>query len=149
VSLTPFFDKSRCPSPQELSACLGTAQPVWAGLVRHALEISPLVKEVWNFGGPKIGWSLRLVQKDRILLYLTPGEHRFRAGIVLGKKAVASARETLSTKALSVIAAAPTYAEGHGVRVEVASSADGGVVRELLAVKVGAPATSTSRRTRA
>ena len=149
MPLASLFDRSRPPEPTELQACLGKTQPVWTDLVSHVRELSPHIKEVWTFAGPKVGWSLRLVQRDRILLYLTPGPDRFRAGIILGRKAVASARGTLSASATSIIDAAPVYAEGHGVRIEVDSGAQAEIVRELLRVKVGAPPPSTPRRTRA
>jgi hypothetical protein len=120
-----------------VKACLGRAAPLWEAAIDLAREGSPRVVEAWHFAGPKTGWTLRLVDGARILVYLTPGEGDFRVGLVLGKKAVAAAREAgLSKAAAKTIDAAPAYAEGHGVRFQVASNADMRVFRELLAIKM-------------
>ena len=133
-------DGSRHPDARALRACLGKASPLWAAAVDLTRKRSPRLTEAWHFAGPRAGWTLRLVDGSRILVYLTPGEGRFRVGMVLGKKAAAAARMSgLSEAAAGIIDSAPAYAEGLGIRFEVAVPADIEHFEELLAIKVPAP----------
>ncbi|HEY6050352.1 MAG TPA: DUF3788 family protein [Thermoanaerobaculia bacterium] len=137
------------PKTEALRARLGKSAPLWVDAIDLARERSPALAEAWHFAGPGVGWTLRLVDGGRILVYLTPGKGRFRVGMVLGRKAVAAARLAgLSQAAAKIIDAAPAYAEGHGVRFEVASGADMRPLQELLAIKVPGPAKPPRRRGR-
>ena len=136
----PLQIHSLPPKPEDLRALLGNAAPLWEAVISLVREGSPNLTEVWHFAGSKIGWSLRLVDDARILVYLTPREQHFTVGIVLGKKAVIAARRAGLTKAAAgIIDSAPVYAEGHGIRFQVKSSADMESLRELLAIKIAAP----------
>jgi hypothetical protein len=133
--------------PEEVAALLGRSHALWVELIRHTTELAPRTSEVWKFAGPTIGWSLRLVAGERVLLYLTPGRDRITAGLVLGKKAFALAREVgLSNAAISVVEGARSYAEGHGIRLEVTRQQDAQVIKELLEVKVGPAAPKRPRK---
>lgn len=132
-----MFDVSRPPEREELTACLGAAAPLWDSAIHAVREACPLVQELWNFAGPKIGWSLRLVDRTRVLVYMTPGARQFRVGLVLGSNGVDAARKSgLSDSATAVLDAAPRQTEGYGVRFQVASRQDMEPFRELLAMKL-------------
>lgn len=141
VALPPMFDPAKPPQRATLDATLGAAAPLWHSAIRRAVSRAPQLAEAWHFAGPRIGWSLRLVDGDRIVVYLTPGTELFCVGLVLGAKAVEAAREAgLSTAAADILEAAPKYAEGHGVRFVVASSEDLAPFDELLSIKLaGSP----------
>lgn len=125
MSLSAFDDPNEPPEPAVLRRRLGPAATAWNALVAGVTEHCDPIEELWNFGGAKFGWSLRLLRKGRVLLYLTPQEGRFLAGLVLGGKAVAAAREAgLSPALLAQLEAAPQYAEGRGLRVELSAGGD-------------------------
>ncbi|MGB5036375.1 MAG: DUF3788 family protein, partial [Blastocatellia bacterium] len=75
-----MFDPSQQPQRATLNAYLGAAAPLWSSVIDRARERVPQLAEAWHFAGPKVGWSLRLVDGDRIVVYLTPGEGAFRVG---------------------------------------------------------------------
>jgi hypothetical protein len=106
-------------------------------LVAHiAEEYAPLDK-TWNFSGAKWGWSLRLKQKKRTVLYMTPCHRHFLVGFALGEKAVDAARAcSLPESILAIIDEAPKYAEGRAVRIEVKNKGDLEVAKALAAVKM-------------
>jgi hypothetical protein len=132
-----MFDPTQPPTGAGLTARLGAAAGLWRSAVSQATERAPGLAEAWHFAGAKIGWSLRLVDGDRIIVYLTPDAGAFRVGLVLGAKAVAAAREAgLSTTAAAILDKAPRHAEGYGVRFQVAASADLEPFDELLAIKL-------------
>ena len=137
MALSAFDDKSMKPQATELQGTLGRSSTHWDNLVAHiASEYAPLDQD-WTFSGAKWGWSLRLKQKKRAVLYMTPCHRHFLVGFVLGEKAVKAAHAIpLSDSILAVIDEATKYAEGRGVRIEVRSRKDLEVAKELAAVKM-------------
>jgi hypothetical protein len=145
MSLSAFDDRAHRPDAAELRRVLGRAQALWSDVVDQAGSECAGLVEVWHFAGPKFGWSLRLKQKDRVMLYLTPCPGHFLAGLVIGTKAAAGVKDGLSQAAVAVLNAAPRYAEGIGVRMRVSSAADVRVVLQLLGIKAAASAAARRR----
>lgn len=140
MSLSVFDDPNQPPGPAVLRRRLGPAATAWKALVDGVAERCGPVEELWSFGGAKFGWSLRLLRKGRVLLYLTPQEGRLLAGLVLGGKAVAAAREAgLPPALLAQVEAAPQYAEGRGLRVEVSGADDVTSLVRLVGLKADPP----------
>lgn len=137
MALSAFGDKSCEPQSSELRAVLGRSAARWDELIAQLeAAFSPLALD-WNFGGAKWGWILRLKQKKRTVLYLTPCKRHFIAGFALGQKAVDAARAIpLDNSVLAVIDAAPKYPEGRGVRIEVRTKRDAEYVKQLADVKM-------------
>ena len=137
MALSGFDDKSKEPRAADLRNTLGRSGAHWDSLVAHIeAEFAPLEK-TWNFAGAKWGWSLRLKQKKRTILYMTPCAKHFLVGFALGEKAVRAAHAyPLSDSILAIVDGAPKYAEGRGVRVEVKTKRDVAAVKELATVKM-------------
>jgi hypothetical protein len=137
LALSAFDDKSQEPQAAELQKTLGRSGARWDELVAHIeAEFAPLTIS-WGFAGAKWGWSLRLKQKERTVLYMTPRDRHFLVGFALGEKAVKAAHTVpLDESVLALIDEAPKYAEGRGVRVEVRTKKDIESVRQLAAVKM-------------
>ena len=137
VALSAFDDKSEEPGAKALETMLGRTSAHWDRLKTHiATEYSPL-DETWNFAGAKWGWSLRLKQKKRTVLYMTPCKRHFLVGVVLGEKAVRAAHDRgLPDSVLALIDGATKYAEGRGVRIEIRRRQDVEIVKKLAAVKM-------------
>ena len=137
VALSAFDDKSKEPLAADLRSTLSRSSAHWDNLIAHIeAEFAPLDK-AWQFAGVKWGWSLRLKQKKRTVLYMTPCSKHFLVGFALGEKAVKAAHAfPLSDSILAIIDRAPKYAEGRGVRVEVKTKKDVAAVKELAAVKM-------------
>ena len=137
VALSAFDDKLKKPGAGDLEKMLGRTSTHWDDLRTHvAAEYAPL-DETWNFAGAKWGWSLRLKQKKRTVLHMTPCKGHFLVGFALGEKAVKAAHDShLPDSVLSVIDEAPKYAEGRGVRIEVRNKKDRETVKKLAAIKM-------------
>lgn len=134
-----MFDASRPPERNHLTGILGDAAPLWDAVIDSVRIRAPQLIEHWHFAGQRIGWSLRLVEKARVLIYLTPDAGRFRVGLVLGGKAVVAARAAgVSAATASILKIAPKYAEGHGVRFHVTTREDMAPLEELLDMKFAA-----------
>ena len=147
MALSAFEDPSQPPSADDLRHILGPSADHWDALLQHVQSTCAPLSELWNHAGAKFGWSLRLKQKDRVILYLTPQRGAFLAGLVLGERAAQSAEAgPLPPLALAALTAAPKYAEGRGIRLSVTSRAALKAVQALLAFKLLAPARRVSRK---
>jgi hypothetical protein len=77
-----FLEKSQAPSAPALASALRSRASLWHELTRGIGEQHAPVTEEWVYAGKNYGWSLRLKQKKRAVVYLTraglPREHRAR-----------------------------------------------------------------------
>lgn len=137
MALSAFDDKAAPPTDQTLQETLGRASRLWDQLTdRLQAAYGPLRKE-WNFSGKAYGWSFRLHQPKRALVYMTPCRGYFLASFALGEKACLAAHAMrLPSPVLDLIDSAPKYAEGRGVRIRVQSRRDLESVAKLAAIKV-------------
>ena len=137
MALSVFDDKARQPTEADLARALKGSFVFWNELKESiASRFAPLTFE-WGFTGKTTGWGMRLKHKERIVLYLTPGDGYFLASFVLGEKAVQAAHEAkLPTAILKLIDNAKKYAEGRGVRFKVTSVRDVRNIEKLAAIKM-------------
>jgi hypothetical protein len=132
-----FLEKSQTPTAPALAGALRGKALLWRELTRGIGEQYAPVTEEWVYGGKTHGWSLRLKQNTRAVVYLTPLDGGFRASFALGEKAVRAAHESALPQAiLRLIDEAPKYAEGRAVRLDVKRASDVKYVMELAAIKM-------------
>jgi hypothetical protein len=137
MALSAFDNKSKAPRAADLKRVLGRTSVHWDSLRAHIASGYAPLDETWNFSGAAWGWSLRLKQKKRTVLYMTPCKGHFLVGFVLGDKAVKAAHDsTLPDSVLAVIDGAKKYAEGRGVRLEIRKRKDLDSVKKLAAIKM-------------
>ena len=137
MALSAFDDKAHPPSPADLDAMLGRAAALWRRLVDEVQLAHGPLEELWNFAGPKFGWSLRLKDRKRVVVYLTPVQGHFLVGLVLGERAVAAAQASdLAPAVLRQIDEARRYAEGRGVRLAVRTGAELADVLRLVKLRM-------------
>jgi hypothetical protein len=133
MTLSAFDDKARRPTDDQLRATLGKAYGPWIRLLTLVTDRIDSSAAVWKFG---TGWSLRVVHKDRVIVYLTPQQNQFLVSFALGEKAVAAAHAAkLSAAVLRIIDDAPRYAEGRGIRLPVRGSRQLATLVRLAQIK--------------
>ena len=136
-SLSCFADPAAAPSESDLGRALGPAAGAWRSLVEHVERTCAPVVEQWGFAGARFGWSLRLRQADRVVVYLIPQASQFLVGIVLGPRALAAAQSAgLPAAVTRALAEAPRYAEGTGLRLPVVDASALPAVHTLIALKL-------------
>ena len=120
------------PSESELAAALGRTKEMWDAIVA---EFS--TTQEWKRYSSKAPWSLRVMNGKRTVIWLSPRQGWFQAGIILGDKAIAAAKNSKPSKRLcKLIDEAPRYAEGTGLRIEVKNARDLALMRKLLPFKL-------------
>ena len=131
-----FIGKVKAPSSAELDKALGPAKKIWSQLLAEITADGIDVQE-WGSSSKKLGWSLRVKRKDRIIVYLAPCQGCFRASFALGDKAVQAARQSgLPLPVIKIIDEAKRYAEGTGLRLDVKTAKDAAVVKKLARIKL-------------
>jgi hypothetical protein len=120
MALSAFDKRTEKPTPAALDAMLGRSGGRWRDLIDHVGDAHGPIQKEWTYAGVNYGWSLRLKNGERAIVYLTPQKGRFLASFALGEKACHAAHGSgLSRGVIQIIDAAPKYVEGRGVRVPV------------------------------
>jgi Protein of unknown function (DUF3788) len=133
-----FHAKATQPGDDELIAALGPSAKLWNEFIRWMAEKEGVAGQEWKgICVNKYGWSLRLKQKSRNIVYLGPGEGCFMVSFVLSDKALKAAKEAHLPKAVAdALAAAPRYPEGNGLRLIVKRAGDLPAIRKIAAIKL-------------
>jgi hypothetical protein len=120
------------PSEKRLRERLSPAHVAWTKL----LDSRPSLVREWKLYSRKAGFTLRLKDGERTLLYLQPQDGDFRAVVILGEKAVKAALGgRLPSRLRDAIEGARPYVEGRSVSLTVRTPADLRDVRTLLSSK--------------
>jgi Protein of unknown function (DUF3788) len=131
-----FIGQAKKPTDRELAAALGATNALWDQLVAELSGERKLTRE-WNSYSIKAGWSLRLKQEARNIVYLSPSQSGFMASFALSDKAMQAARACRFPKyVLKIIAGAKKYAEGRALRIAVGGSEDIAVVKKLAKIEL-------------
>lgn len=132
-----FLGRPTMPSPTDLNAALGPAAPLWSELIAEVTaDLGPLTPEWKGVYPNKYGWTLRLKQKSRNILYLSPCAGSFRVAFILSGRALEAAKQAhLPHNVARALETAPHYPEGTGLRLEVKRPADLPAVRKLAQIK--------------
>lgn len=132
-----FKDKSNKPTEKDLLETLGSTFDLWKKIVEFVMTKYPLGQEEWNFSGAKRGWSFRIKDEKRAIIYLLPRGKYFIVSFALGQKAVDVVLESDMFSGLKTeLEQAKKYAEGSGIQLMVK---DGSVlydIEQLIDIKL-------------
>jgi hypothetical protein len=132
-----FTDKSIKPTEEGLETALGNTFNIWQNFTDFTKKQYPEVIEEWNFSGEKFGWSYRLKDKKRVLIYLLPRDKFFKVAFVFGQKATDKILQSeISESIKNEINAAKKYAEGRGIRIEIKDKSIVQDIEKLIDIKV-------------
>ena len=133
-----FLGRPDQPTDDELMEALGPAAPLWSELIQEVTADAGKVTEEWQgIYVKRYGWSLRLRQKGRNIIYMAPCNGCFRVAFTLNDKAVNAAKAAhLPKKVADALATAPHYPEGTGLRLTVYKSSDLTAIRKVAQIKL-------------
>ena len=137
VDQSYFMDKSNKPGEDDLRECLGSTFSLWTRISYYVYEQYPKGVSEWNFPGKKYGWSFRIKDKRRAILYLMPRDGFFKVAFVFGQKATDHIQSTdISDEIKDNLNAARKYAEGRGVQIEIKNSDPMEDIEKLVKIKL-------------
>jgi hypothetical protein len=91
----------------------------------------------WKHSGAKYGWSFRVKDKKRVIVYLMPRDKYFKVAMGFGQKAFEEVMKAdISQDIKDMLAAAVVYAEGRGIRLEVRDASVIKDIRKLIDIKI-------------
>lgn len=132
-----FMEKTQVPTDEELQKALGSTFSFWNAIREYTLQQYPKALEEWNFSGAKYGWSFRIKDKKRAIVYLLPRDKYFTVALVYGQKATDEAiNSTVSREIKETIKAAPVYAEGRGFRIDITGKELIEDIKKLIDIKL-------------
>lgn len=132
-----FMDKLVQPAYNAVHIALGETFHLWQEIVAHTQKQAPEATGAWHFGGAKYGWSYRITDKKRIIVYLLPRAGYFKVAFVFGDKALGlMAEHGIPIEIIEELMAAKKYAEGRGIRIEITQSEVVPAICKLINLKV-------------
>ena len=137
MDISIFTDKSKKPEQQDLIAALGRAYHLWLEIVNLTLLKYPNAISEWNFPGQKYGWSFKIKDKKRAIIYLLPRDKRFMVAFNFGQKAFEKIMDSnISEEIKHSLESAKVYAEGRGIRIEVKNQNAIKDISQLIDIKL-------------
>lgn len=137
VEISVFTNKENIPSFSDLKENLGNTFILWNQIKDYVLEKYPMAKQEWNFPGKSFGWSFRIKDTKRVIIYLLPRKMYFKVAFVFGEKAMIEIiNSDISKEIIKELQAAKKYAEGRGIRIEVKNKEDLMDIKMLIDVKL-------------
>jgi len=134
---SPFTDKKTEPGSADLKLILKNTVKLWEHLEKYTMAAYPKAIGKWNYPGEKYGWSYRISDKKRVLVYLLPRKGFFKAGFVFGEKAFKQIMEDqISQGVKEELSSAKVYGEGRGIRIEVHDSKCIRDLEKLIGIKI-------------
>ena len=114
-----FTNKQQVPDEKELKLALDQSYVLWKQIHDMVLGKYPNGTKEWNFPGKKYGWSYRIKDKKRAILYFLPRDSHFLVAFVFGDKALKTILDSdIDDKIKTDLTNARKYAEGRGVRIQ-------------------------------
>lgn len=132
-----FPYKELPPTESELKQVLGKSHTYWQEIIKIVYNCYPAALEEWKYPGAKYGWSFRMKDKKRVLVYMIPHSGFMQVAFVFGQRATqvilsSNIDETVKTE----LQAARVYAEGRGIRIDVKKKATLKTIKQLLEIKI-------------
>lgn len=132
-----FTDKSVAPTTADLENNLGTTFQLWSDIEAFTKINYPNAMSKWHFSGEKFGWSYRIEDHKRVLIYLLPRAQYFKVAFVFGEKAVNQILQSnISATIKMELQNAKKYAEGKGIRIDVNDETILSDVQKLIVYKI-------------
>jgi hypothetical protein len=132
-----FMEKSVVPTLEDASQVVPNFAD-WKTLMDCVLEHSPQAVAEWKIPAKSYGWSFRLRDKKRNIIYFVPHDDRFTIGFVFGQVATDAvlAHPEIPFEWKKTLIEAKVYAEGRVLGIEVYNSEPVAAIKELIKIKI-------------
>jgi hypothetical protein len=132
-----FTDKNYTPTDLDLKSALSNCYPYWHEIDLYVKKAFQDANANWHYSGDKFGWSFRISDKKRVIIYLLPRAGFFKTAFVFGEKATqAVLKSEVADDIKAELYAAKVYAEGRGIRLSVRSVSQLTDVKILINIKL-------------
>lgn len=131
------MDKSAVPTSEDLEHGLRNTFEVWKNLEAFTKEQYENYTSEWHFSGEKFGWSYRIKDPKRVIIYLLPRDTFFKVAFVFGNKAFEQIlKSNVADFIKAELSAAKQYAEGRGIRITTKDKDIMEDIQKLILIKL-------------
>jgi hypothetical protein len=132
-----FSDSNQVPDELALKNALGETYKIWQKIFQFTLDLQGSAQSEWKYSGKRFGWSFRVSDKKRVLIYLLPRAGFFRVAMVFGNKAYDYIQQSNISESIKLeLAQAPVNAEGRGIRMEIRDNDKWSDIQSLIQIKI-------------
>ena len=132
-----FQDKEVMPTEKDLVENLGNTYVLWKQIHDFVMIKYPKGLAEWNYPGKKYGWSFRIKDKKRAIIYFLPRDKFFKVAFVFGQKATDTILSSnISSEIKTELEQAKQYAEGRGIRIDVKNEMILPDIKRLIEIKL-------------
>jgi len=134
---TSIFDnKEIVPNDEDLEDVLKSSLDTYNKLISYLENNYGQLTNEWKFYSKKAGWTLRISNKKRNLLFLSPNEDYFLVTLNMGVKVSKMVLDSdVSDNTNELIKEAKVYAEGISILVEVRNEEDLEDIKTILNIR--------------
>lgn len=131
-----FSDPNLVPNEFALQNALGETYKTWQQIFQFTLDLHENAQSEWKYSGKKYGWSFRISDKKRVLVYLLPRAGFFRLAMVFGNKAYELIQQSNISESIKLeLAQATVNAEGRGIRLEIRDGDNWSDIQSLIQIR--------------
>ena len=130
-----FTDKDKLPNDNDLKESLGYTYQLWQLIKDYVISKYPKGFEEWSCS--KYGWSFRIKDKKRAIIYFLPRDRFFKVAFVFGQKATDMIMKSQIANSIKTeLDSAKVYAEGRGIRIDILDKMIISDIQELIDIKL-------------
>jgi hypothetical protein len=132
-----FMEKAIVPTEDMLQEKIGLSYSWWTEIREFVLASFTKCVAEWNFPGKNYGWSYRIKDKKRAIIYLLPRNGHLKVAFVFGQKATDQILAgDFSAEIKDQLMKAKKYAEGRGISIDVADEDILMEIKKLVWIKM-------------
>lgn len=137
MDISIFVDKNKIPTLEELNVAIGAKYSLWAEIVNYVHVKYPSAIDEWSYSGKNYGWSFRVKDKKRVIVYLLPRQGFFKVAFMFGQKAYDSIMSSdIDGLIKQELSEARVYMEGRGIRIDVNDNSTLVDIKKLIDIKI-------------
>ena len=132
-----FNNKQLQPTDEMLASALGETKELLDAIIQFIETEFGESHIEWKYYGTKIGWSLKIFNKKRNIVFVGPEDGYFRVAFAFGEKAYQEIMKSdLPDSIKQQLIAAKVYVEGRPLRLEIRKKVDVEPFWQLIKIKL-------------
>lgn len=134
---TFFNNKQLQPTDEMLASALGKTKELLDSIVQFIETEFGESHIEWKYYGAKLGWSLKIFNKKRNVVFIAPEDGYFRAAFAFGEKACQEIMKSdLPDFIKQQLSESKVYVEGRGLQLEIRNTTNTEPLWQLIRIKL-------------
>ena len=132
-----FNSKLQQPTDEMLASALGETKKILDDIISFIKAEFGESHIEWKYYGAKFGWSLKIYNKKRNVVFVGPEDGYFRLAFTFGQKAyIEIINSNLPDSIKQQLIEAKVYVEGRPLRLEIRNQKDAEPLWQLIKIKL-------------